>query len=202
MRLPMRIRRWLCNRLIYAAIGREPDFIVGGAQNPYLKRWFVLPWSHWCHRWRRQPEQEWTLWQRFVMRWPVIYLHQFLRSDDDRALHDHPWANCSVLLSGRYAEHTIAAGGVHRRKVRGAGDVAFRLASVAHRVELLPEPVYTYGVRSFAGSPPLLGPCWSLFITWFRLREWGFHCPERGWVHWREFTQASDRGAVGKGCDA
>jgi hypothetical protein len=44
-----------------------------------------------------------------------IYLHHFLHSDDDRALHDHPWWNVSILLrSGSYVEHTIAAGGVGR----------------------------------------------------------------------------------------
>ena len=40
------------------------------------------------------------------------YLHQFLRSDDDRANDGHPWHNVSTLLRGRYREHT-------RYRVRG-----------------------------------------------------------------------------------
>lgn len=39
------------------------------------------------------------------------------RSDDDRALHDHPWVNMSILLEGTYTEHTIAQGGVHHATV-------------------------------------------------------------------------------------
>jgi hypothetical protein len=44
-------------------------------------------------------------------------------------------------------------------------------------------------------------PCWTVFITGPIVREWGFHCP-KGWVHWREFTDARDSGSIGKGCDA
>jgi hypothetical protein len=118
------------------------------------------------------------------MRWPVAYLHEFRRSDDDRALHDHPWWNCSILLCGEYTEHTIDAGGVNRRVIRRAGDAVFRRASRAHRVELHD------------------GPCISLFITGPRVREWGFHCPEQGWIHWKRFTAADDPGQVGPGCEA
>jgi hypothetical protein len=32
-------------------------------------------------------------------------VHEFLRSDDDRARHDHPWlANASWLIAGGYRE--------------------------------------------------------------------------------------------------
>jgi hypothetical protein len=107
--------------------------------------------------------------------------HQFCRSDDDRALHDHPWWNLSILLRGQYDEHTISDGGVSVRTTRMAGELKFRKAKSAHRIEL------THG------------PCWTLFLTGPRIREWGFHCPQ-GWRHWRIFT-AGDRGElVGRGC--
>ena len=113
------------------------------------------------------------------------YLHHFLRSDDDRALHDHPWANCSVLLEGRYLEHTIAAGGIHHHELLDAGAVRVRWSGrIAHRVDLV------------------TGPCWTLFITGPRYRAWGFHCPEQGWVPWERFTADTDPGAIGKGCGA
>jgi hypothetical protein len=141
---------------------RPADFVVGGHDNPYLLRWFVIP---------RNPIFN-------------IYLHLFLRSDDDRALHDHPWVSLSVLLSNQYTEHTIAAGGINRRTVLKAGDIRFRPSGqLAHRIEL------THG------------PCWTLFITGPRYRSWGFHCPERGWVHWKDFTAKNDTGAIGKGCN-
>ena len=31
-----------------------------------------------------------------------IYLHTIWCSDDDRALHDHPWPRCSIIVDGGY----------------------------------------------------------------------------------------------------
>jgi hypothetical protein len=138
---------------------RPPDYIVGEPENPYLCRWWVIPRNKWGN----------------------IYLHQFLRSDEDRALHDHMYVNLSYLLEGEYVEHTIAAGGVHSAQRYQAGDVRVRLPRTAHRIEVD-------------------APCWSLFVTGPRVREWGFHCP-RGWRHWREFVNPQDTGTVGRGCD-
>lgn len=159
MRLPTPILS-LLRRCILQHSNRPADFTIGKADNPYLRRWFVIP-------------------RNVVFN---IYLHQFLRSDDDRALHDHPWWNASVLLNGRYVEHTIAAGGINRRVEYKSGDIKLRSARYAHRVELID------------------GQCWSLFITGPRLREWGFHCP-LGWRHWKEFTNPRNSGEIGKGCD-
>lgn len=139
---------------------RPPDFIVGEKDDPYLMRWWVIPRNRFFN----------------------IYLHHFLRSDDDRALHDHPWWNLSILLRGEYTEHTINAGGVHRAVVRRAGQFKFRGAKSAHRIELHN------------------GPCWTLFLTGPTLRTWGFHCP-RGWRPWKEFVDDRDSGKIGRGCE-
>lgn len=155
---------------------RPPDLVIGGADNPYLLRWYVIPRNRAFN----------------------VYLHRFRRSDDDRALHDHPWWNVSVLLKGRYVEHTIAPGGVHIRTERSAGAIKFRRAGAAHRIELLPRTVRMIT----ADGPKTLrseAPCWTLFITGPRIRDWGFHCP-RGWVHWREFTSGPRGETIGKGC--
>jgi hypothetical protein len=146
-------------RLVALSEKRPPDVIIGGEADPYLKRWWLIP-------------------RNCVFN---IYLHHFLRSDDDRALHDHPWWNLSILLRGRYVEHTIAAGGVNIRTERCAGGHKFRRASAAHRIELTD------------------GPCWTLFITGPRLREWGFHC-RLGWVQWQQFTKPDKPGEIGRGC--
>lgn len=140
---------------------REPDFHIGGREAPYIRRWWVIPRNRWFN----------------------IYLHEILRSDDDRALHDHPWVNCSILLAGRYIEHTIADGGIEIRKERGPGAVVMRGPGSAHRLEILP------GERAV-----------SLFITGPRVRNWGFHCPKAGWVRWEQFVAADDKGAIGRGC--
>jgi hypothetical protein len=163
---------------------RPPDFIVGGADNPYLFRWYLTPWSEYD---RRNP----PLWSQFTKRLlPNIYLHQFLRSDDDRALHDHPWFNLSFILFGSYVEETIHAGGIKGRARRVAGDWKVRTPWASHRVELLP---------GFDG--PQEQPCWTLFVTSPRVREWGFHCPDAGWVVWTKFTAETDSGNIGKGCN-
>ena len=158
--------------------GRKPDFVIGGAERPYLLRYWLIPRNRLFN----------------------IYVHCFLRSDDDRALHDHPWAfNASWIIDGGYIEHTIANGGIELRTPRQQGDWKFRWGPAPHRVELLRgeeeyEPDWTVVQR------PL--PCWTVFITGPVVREWGFHCPGRGWVHWKRFTAINDPGAIGKGCDA
>lgn len=152
--------RAIAPRLIAISEKRPPNFVIGGDDDPYLRRWWLIPRNRFFN----------------------VYLHHFMRSDDDRALHDHPWWNVSVLLDGTYVEHTIAAGGVNIATHRQAGEMKFRGADTAHRIELTN------------------GTCWTLFITGPRLREWGFHCP-RGWVHWRVFTNPGDDGrTVGRGC--
>lgn len=149
----------LVPRLIALSYRRPPDVIIGGAADPYMRRWWVIPRNRLFN----------------------IYLHHFMRSDDDRALHDHPWWNLSILLLGRYVEHTISAGGINVRTERRAGETKFRTASAAHRIELID------------------GPCWTLFITGPMIRSWGFHCP-RGWVPWKEFTKPENPGEIGRGC--
>lgn len=136
---------------------RKPDVIIGERDAPYMHRWWLIP---------KNPLFN-------------VYLHRFMRSDEDRALHDHPWANLSFLLYGEYTEHTQDA-----RVIRRAGDFKLRGPSSAHRIELHD------------------GWCWTMFITGPRVRHWGFHCP-RGWVHWEDFTDTRDGASVvGKGCDA
>lgn len=131
---------------------RDPDFVIG---DNYLRRWWVIPRNPFCS----------------------VYLHEILHSDDDGALHDHPWDNTSILLSGSYTEHTPA--GSFGRK---AGDVVDRKAEDSHRLEL------DEGGRAV-----------TLFITGPRRREWGFDCPQ-GWRVWTEFVDARGSGQVGRGC--
>ena len=131
---------------------RGPDFVIG---QRYLERWWIVPRNGWCN----------------------VYLHRFNRSDDDRALHDHPWASTSFIINGRYIEHT-PEGAFHRQ----AGDVVSRAADALHRVELWPGESAT-----------------TLFITGPKVRDWGFQCPQ-GWVPWQVFTDPLDAGQTGRGC--
>lgn len=153
----------LANLIIDRISRRVADFVIGSSPQPYLLRWYVIPRNRFFN----------------------IYLHCFLRSDDDRALHDHPWSNLSILLRGRYVEHTIAAGGIHVRREYRAGNWKLRVSGcAAHRLELVD------------------GPCWTLFITGPKYRTWGFHCPQQGWIPWQRFCAPENKGDIGKGCDA
>ncbi len=169
-------------RAIQRLFARAPDVLIGGPERPYMKRWHILP---------RNPILN-------------IYLHRIERSDDDRALHDHPWWNASIVLAGGYFEvlpvvkplrrgsldYWFKAGGgpTLRREAarqtarhRGPGALVFRKAKAAHRLIVH-------------------RPAWTLFITGPRFRSWGFYCPQ-GWIDWRAFTDPADRGRAGRGCD-
>ncbi len=141
-------------------INRAPDFVIGDPARPYMLRWYLIPRNEWFN----------------------VYLHKFLRSDDDRAMHDHPWWSVSFVLSGRYIDHTPFGS-----RQYGRGSVIFRRATDRHRVELVDSQ-----------------PAWTLFITGRKVREWGFWCPQ-GWRHWKDFTRTTVEGMpgneIGRGCD-
>lgn len=196
MKIPWGLHQRLLGwALVYTAM-RQPDFTIQSPTNgPYMHRWYVTPWRHYSDL--KPGEGPW--WQRLIkwMRLPAVYIHRFVRSDDDRALHDHPWSNCSIVLDGLYIEHRILAGGVQTRTQRGPGDVVFRMAKTAHRVEL-PTAV-ELGVRDDAVE--VLQPI-TLFITGFKTRTWGFHCPN-GWRRYTDFLDLGKSGQnkMGRGCD-
>ena len=100
-------------------------------------------------------------------RWLSVFLHIFHCSDEDRALHDHPWNYVTFLLWRGYYEHTPK--GVFRRWPL---TFAFHPARWRHRVELVD------------GKPAV-----TLFIHFKRLRSWGYHL-STGWkrhdVWWKE----------------
>lgn len=134
----------------------RPSRIIGVN---YLSRWHIIPRNRWFN----------------------IYLHKFSGSDDDRALHDHPWWSLSILVRGYLVEHYNED---QIRKIRFVPRwrPVFRPTEFAHRL-----------------VQPLSRPAWTIFITGPRRREWGFLCPS-GWRHWRNFTDATGN-RVGRGCD-
>jgi hypothetical protein len=185
----------LCALQFYVADRRPPDLVVGGAADPYLRRWYLIPRNPWLN----------------------LYLHNVLRDDDDRALHDHPWANLSWILDGGYFESLPRPGAARRfrdwrtpqlpflKVYRAPGSLILRpRPTQAHRL------ILTRRVSSFNSGEPgglaggaghqIVRPAWTLFLTGPRRREWGFHC-QRGWVHWRQFTAGPRGEMVGAGCD-
>lgn len=102
--------------IINSCLARPPDFIIGGKDDPYLERWFLLP---------RNGNGN-------------AYVHRITRDDDDRALHDHPWDFTSIILQGAYRD--ITKGG---RRVYGVGATLHHLATDLHRLEVVEGPVWT-----------------------------------------------------------
>lgn len=128
---------------------REPDFVVGTDDKPYMLRWYLVPRNRFFN----------------------VYLNKFIGNDEDRALHDHPWASLSIILNGGYFEIKQASDGTFTRRWYGRGSVIYRGAKFTHRIELLNGKT----------------PCTTLFLTGPKIREWGFHC-DKGWTHWKNFV--------------
>ena len=142
---------WLADAIIRRAL-RTPYFHL----KDYMNRWWLKrPRGHGAHN--DVSETNRTGWG--------IRVHKTLRSDNDRAHHDHPWWNISLVLKSGYWE--VMADGRHIW--RGPGSIVFRRATDRHRL-IIP-----------AGSP-----CWSLFIMGPWQRDWGFW-PEWGWTYWRDY---------------
>lgn len=100
----------------------------------------------------------------FRSNWFGVYLHRLCRSDEDRALHDHPWTFISIILTAGYIEHTPEGANQHR-----PGAILYRPVLWQHRLELS-------------------RPAWTLVIRFRKFREWGFICPN-GWIPWQEFDK-------------
>ncbi len=144
-------QRWLTFENIRK--NRTPDFIIG---DNYLRRWWIIPRNKWFN----------------------IYLHEINKSDDDRALHDHPWWNLSIVLKGGYDE--VTPRGTFPRR---AGQFIGRSGSSLHRL-VIPDD----------------GQAVTLFLTGPNYREWGFACP-KGWRKWEDFCATGNKGQVGRGCE-
>lgn len=106
-----------------------------------------------------------------------LYLHRFHRSDDDLALHNHPWRwALSLVLVGGYSEERRVGDRVVRRTVRPWSFNVVR-GDDYHRVDLLEQDA------------------WSLFLVGPKVSSWYFWDRTlRARTHWRAFIAAKRRG--------
>lgn len=139
-----------------------------------LAIWSICRWGipHWT---RRPPDLVIGNPAPYLVRWELarpfgcqLALHRILRSDDDRARHDHVSWHGSLILVAGYIEHIG-----HKIQWRRPGQIIFRKAETPHRLEL---PVVNGGMQ-YAWTLWLRGPKW---------RDWGFHTQE-GWLQWEEY---------------
>jgi hypothetical protein len=136
--------------------------VIHTGNEPYLVRWHIIPRNKWFN----------------------IYLHHILKSDDERALHDHPWASLSFKLKGPLSEVyslPLAVGfeGMpsHDRNIPWLWPV-YRSSTFAHRLVLPPGK-----------------SAWTIFITGRHVRLWGFWCPQ-GWRYWRDYERSGGCGEI------
>lgn len=184
-----RVPNWLLRKLLrdwHRTNQRRPDVRIPGDHTlpSYMLRWWRIPRN------------------RFLN----VYYHHVLRSDDDRALHDHPWFNFSIVLEGGYYEHTVEG-----RQWYPAGSVRFRgSGKFAHRLELEQAKPIAQSVAvgsgeyidtsTFGGEYPdgRELPVKTIFITGPVVRRWGFLHEER-WVdayEWDDFCQERGLGGM------
>lgn len=139
---------------------REPDFVIGPPENPYMLRWWLIPRNDVFN----------------------IYYHRILHDDEDRALHDHPWPSFSVVLCGRLWEH-MEGGEIRELE---PGDTVYRPAEFAHRLELIggepAETLFITGprVREWGFHCPKGWVHWRQFVEPENPGEVGRGCGEMG----------------------
>lgn len=123
----------------------------------------------------------------YLKRWYLIrtrsfglFIHRFNSSDEDRALHCHPWNFIVIPVWRGYNEFTeshfkdqywthLLGKREKKRRVIPFISISFRSAMFKHRVELIDGK-----------------PAWSIFIRFRRIREWGLY-PNGKFVHWRKW---------------
>lgn len=154
------LHNFIKKRVRTIMIRRPPDFVIGPVRDPYMLRWWLIPQNRFFN----------------------IYLHQILHDDEDRALHDHPWASLSYMIAGKLVElYRDPKNPKSYTRTLKAGQWVRRSATFAHRLILVSDTATTIF---------MIGPV---------VREWGFHCPQ-GWIPWREFVKPDSPGEVGRGC--
>ena len=124
----------------------------------------------------------------FKTRYVGVYIHRFLRSDDDTH-HDHPWCFHTYIVEGGYSEQILKRIAysqdrgywIKTTKRAKPGDLLFRKGTHIHRVILDKH----YSVDEIETAPltfVVIGP---------KYREWGFWSPTKNaeyiWQHWRSF---------------
>ena len=148
--LPSALIEWIIRRA-----QRTPFWHLPG----YMNRW----WMFGAFRDSNHQPVPKRWWQRVID--CAGRVHQIMRSDNDRALHDHPWSYLTVILKGGYWEITDDG-----RRWYGPGSVLWRPYGSRHRLEL-PEGC----------------DCWSLFVTFKKRGSWGFYT-RNGWVQHNDYV--------------
>lgn len=142
--------------------------IIGQDGHVYMRRWWLFnPYPG--HGGEPLRSYRWL---------PSIRVHHILRPDEDRHLHNHPWAWRTIILSGRYVEEDDR--GVFR--MRREGGTASLTPDRYHRIA---EVDHVEGAL-------------TLFITFRKVGSWGFRV-NRTHVPWQDYLWAKELNRKAKG---
>jgi hypothetical protein len=99
-----------------------------------------------------------------------VCVHRFCRSDEDGALHNHPWEqSVSFILAGGYIEERRVGDQVETR-LHQPFDFNLISANDFHRVDLIEDD------------------CWTIFVSGKKTQSWGFWDRNtKIFKSWREF---------------
>lgn len=109
----------------------------------------------------------------------ALVLHQFLRPDDDGALHDHPAPFRTTVLDGWYREILPPAGWSPHDPLGPQFGARERMVQMGDTIDH--EAADLHAVGDVAPGT------WSLVRIGDRCRKWGFHPPGKEWQHWRDY---------------
>lgn len=192
MNLKNRVLSILTERLLRRA-KRTPYFHLEG----YMNRYWLVPYRQRIERreqltdtlsvvyydgtgpvnFRRRPIA-WLL-QRFDI---AVRVHEIVASDDDRALHDHPWDYWSLILHGGYTEISSAG-----RVWYGPGSFIRHKAEHRHRLRLERPRHPAFPNAYVLTGPPV--PCLTLFVMFRKRQSWGFFVDGEK-INWRDYRAA------------
>lgn len=185
----MSLMRWLCEKVSKHLKLREIWDREGGSL--YLSRFYLFgPRSgEWIDGDHVVMHPKWELPAKFPVN---VFLHKFHRSDDDGALHNHPWKwSVSLILAGGYSEE--------RRHVTEKMCDMHEKPHIVWRVkrrEVLPFSLNVIRADDFHRVDLLEKDCWSLFLAGPKSQSWGFWDRISGaYTPWRSFI-AQKRGVA------
>lgn len=141
--------------------------IIGPDECPYVQRWFVqTPLG-------------------------TARVHHFMRSDDDRALHDHPWSFVTLVVRGSYRDITACpwcADGkvrIQRWPEPEAGPECGPCLGTGVRVDELTPGSVRYRPAEHQHRVESDG-AWTIVLSGRKRRTWGFWEGAK-FTRWREY---------------